>query len=526
MDTEKAIMSGRDSSHTQGRDYPQRKVLSNTTTPIARRTWLRIILFGFGAGYWASFLLWTIQEQKRPSPTFLDESNCMPDVPLLSKSKASFLGASSTSLSSSSKNPSLTSNGGDKIQQEFQEPPTPRQPLMKESSPHKIAKNATTLNASVPLVSNNKEDKKERKPPSPTWWKRFVPSLANAWQPRSVDSWCSTLEQHPPTPFLLGRGEVAEGMIYIKTYKASSSTCEGIAWSIAHHVGQRQRNKLSASTTTTTSSVVTPVCKAYTRHEFADNRMHARRHPTQSLLWTFVRNPAARDLSHVYHFEIGRLHRTDMTSLDIRRQIQTRIKGRQTRYLIPTKTSRAPLWPLHELRKNKTELISYMKSEIFENYDFLGLTERMTDSLAVMVLLWDLQPQDVVVLNSKRSGGFDDGGHNDTCTVIPKAVMTPELQEYFETKHPLWNADVLLYHAANASLQMTIDALGRDRVQHMAETIKRLQQRAQDLCLGEAFFPCSANGTFQLELAEQSCYVQDAGCGHECVDRVLSAAAG
>lgn len=375
---------------------------------------------------------------------------------------------------------------------------------------------------SPPLVAPKK---KERKPLDPTWWIRYVSRLARIWQPRSVDSWCGTLEPDPPTPYLLYSKQVAEGMIYIKMYKASSSTCEGIALSIAHHVGRRQRQKhaLAGQQQRQRQQATPAVCIAYTRHEFANNRMHARRHPSKSLLWTFVRNPAARDLSHIYHFEIGRNHRTGMTSSDILKHIQTNIKGRQTRYLVPAKTSPAPLWPVHELKKNRTEVVMYMKDEIFVNYDFIGLTERMTESLAVMVLLWDLQPEDVIVLNSKRSGGFDDGGgHNHTCTVIPKAVMTPELEEYFEYRHSLWNADVLLYHAANASLEMTIDSLGRDRVQNMAQTIERLQNIAQEKCLDEAKFPCSPDGVYQPKLAEQSCYVQDAGCGHECVDRVLS----
>lgn len=448
-------------------------------------------------------LLWTIEhhQQAQAPPLQIDTSNCdAEDSSFLSKSKSSQHVRESKSQAALE----VQHQGGTLAA--AQEPSTP--------------KNTTIVDASAP-AGKNADNKKGRKPPSPTWWKRYVPNLARAWQRRSIDSWCGTLEPDPPTPFLLRHEEVAEGMIYIKTYKASSSTCEGIAWSIAHHVGQRQRQR--ALPLSSANASMPFVCRAYTRHEFADNRMHARRHPTRSLLWTFVRNPAARDLSHIYHFEVGRKQRTDMTSWHIKKLIQTKIKGRQTRYLVPAKTSRAPLWPVHELRKNRTELIEYMNSSIFDNYDFIGLTERMTESLAVMVLLWDLQPRDVIVLNSKRSGGFDDGGHNDTCFVIPKAVITPELKNYFETMYPLWNADMLLYNAANVSLQLTIDALGHDRVLSVAKTIERLQRQAQELCLDEAYFPCSVNGTFQPKVAEQSCYVQDAGCGHDCVDRALAA---
>jgi hypothetical protein len=398
---------------------------------------------------------------------------------------------------------------------------------IKAAPPNAAASSSVIAVADDPKNEQRNTTTNQKHPPSPTWWKRYVARLARVWTPRSVESWCM-IEPDPPTPFLLYSKQVAEGMIYIKTYKASSSTCEGIAWSIAHHVGRRRQEQKAVSAgqpekASDAAAAADAVCRAYTRHEFADNRMHARRDPAKSLLWTFVRNPAARDLSHIYHFEIGRKNRTSMTSMDIQKQIQAHIKGRQTRYLVRAKTSRAPLWPLHELKRNRTDLVMYMKDEIFVNYDFIGLTERMTESLAVIVLLWeDLQPQDVIVLNSKRSGGFDDGGNNQTCTAIPKADMTPELQEYFEYRHQLWNADVLLYHAANASLQMTIDSLGRERVQQMAQIIEALQQTAQERCLDEANFPCSPEGVYQPELAETSCYVQDAGCGHDCVDRVLS----
>jgi hypothetical protein len=267
------------------------------------------------------------------------------------------------------------------------------------------------------------------------------------------------------------------------------------------------------------------MCPAWTRHEFANHHMQARRHPTQSLLWTFVRHPSSRDISHIYHFEIGRREKI-FTDEDIQRKIQGQIMGLQSRYLVPIKTRPTPLWPRHELRKNRTKVINILKTQIFDNYDFVGLTERMSESLACMVLLWDLQPPDVIVLNAKRSGGYDDGGgdgKNHTCTKIPTVPpMTPQLATYFETRHPIWNADFLLYNAVNASLELTMDVLGRDRVHSMARTIERLQQIAQETCEGQANFPCSPDGVFQPQLAEQSCYVQDSGCGHECIHRTLA----
>jgi hypothetical protein len=114
-----------------------------------------------------------------------------------------------------------------------------------------------------------------------------------------------------------------------------------------------------------------------------------------------MRYPSAWDLSHVYHFEIG-WEQCAMDDQEIIHLIKTRLKGRQTRYFLVPPKGRALLWPRNGLRKNATEVLLYWNQTVLQNYDFLGVTECMAESHAVMVLLWDLQPHDVVVLSSKN----------------------------------------------------------------------------------------------------------------------------
>jgi len=367
-----------------------------------------------------------------------------------------------------------------------------------------------TIEQNDPPPQEDSPPNRKKKPADPNWYRKHIPSLTRTWNTQSPERWC-VREEDPPTPWTLQRGDdTAQGLLYIKSYKTGSSTCEGIAWNIAHHVGKRL---FSGQHT----------CRAYSRHEFANLRHHARKDPHHALLWSFVRHPAKRDLSHVNHFLIGREGRTfdAETTVGIPQYIEGKVKGRQTRLLVPKKTSAAPLWPRHELRKDRKQVIQLLNETVMWNYDFLGVTERMDESLAVMVLLWQLKPEDVIVLDSKRSGGYDDGGYNDTCKVIPKVEMTPILEEYVVNRHPIWNADYLLYYAANASLDRTIDGLGRQPVEDMVRRIRSMRQMAEKECLAEAVFPCSADGVFQPIKAEKSCYVQDAGCGHACIDRVL-----
>jgi hypothetical protein len=78
-----------------------------------------------------------------------------------------------------------------------------------------------------------------------------------------------------------------------------------------------------------------------------------------------------------------------------------------------------------------------------------------------------------------------------------------------------------LWDAVNLSLDRTIQRLGVERVQKTILDIQSLRRSAEKHCQAKAYFPCSDTGQPQFKLAEQSCYVQDAGCGHKCVDKVM-----
>ena len=84
------------------------------------------------------------------------------------------------------------------------------------------------------------------------------------------------------------------------------------------------------------------------------------------------------------------------------------------------------------------------------------------------------------------------------------------------------NADYLLYAAANRSLDLTIDALGRDLVEYQVNNLRRLQAMAETHCINSTYFPCSSNGTLQSRMSDMDCYWRDMGCGHNCIDRILS----
>ena len=71
------------------------------------------------------------------------------------------------------------------------------------------------------------------------------------------------------------------------------------------------------------------------------------------------------------------------------------------------------------------------------------------------------------------------------------------------------------------SLDLTINKLGKSNVERIVSIIEELQTVAESKCQQQAIFPCSSDGTNQKWKAKDSCYVQDAGCGHECVTQAL-----
>jgi hypothetical protein len=156
-------------------------------------------------------------------------------------------------------------------------------------------------------------------------------------------------------------------------------------------------------------------------------------------------------------------------------------------------------------------------------YDFLAVTERMDESLVVMKLLWDLHDEDVLVLPAKIAGGYEPQGGNANCSLTVKSFRSPAVEQYIAEEFDKDNMDYVYYAAANYSLDKTINMLGREKVAAEVERHRALQRLVNAQCASEAFFPCSAEGKLQNKESQQSCYYQDAGCGHACVNRVVAA---
>ena len=290
------------------------------------------------------------------------------------------------------------------------------------------------------------------------------------------------------------RSPATEGFLYVKEMKTGSSTVSGVALRIALQAARRQGSGHE-------------ICKARFDHTYA-YQMFAKRDRTKSFLWTIIREPTSRASSQFFHFEVSR-KKTEPTDV----KFQDYLKNDIT-------------FDNHYFQT--LSLVDYMGVEneanftnnILEEYDFIGITERLNESLVVLSMLLKLELTDILYLSSKENGSFDYGG-TDKCTYITPTYISPGMKEYF-SKDEQWKmrtlGDHVLYRAAHRSLDMTIEKLGRGNVTIKVEEFNRLQAKVQEECLSSVTFPCDSGGRRNYA---NSCVWMDSGCGNQCIDSLV-----
>ena len=186
-----------------------------------------------------------------------------------------------------------------------------------------------------------------------------------------------------------------------------------------------------------------------------------------------------------------------------------------------------------EIEDNKNSSITTTAVDrIINGYDFLAVNERMDESLVVLAMLAQIPLADVVVFSSKVSGDYATHGTEFRgyvgCMKVTKKWTTPKIDEYIAGDYRIVNKDdYLLYNAAQRSLDKTIDALGRQRVEENVKLLKSLQQQNVEQCATKVTMRCPepedpGMKRKHIRLAGRSCYFNDIGCGHACTEEVLS----
>ena len=334
---------------------------------------------------------------------------------------------------------------------------------------------------------------------------KLASRIARAY-PCKKQSWCV---EYPRK-----RDGTWQGIILVKLPKGASSTSAGVALRIGdrHNCSAVQWNHRMAS----------------------DYRDHAE----GSLLFTTIRDPSSRAVSRVFFSHISRFQHLQRNTEKILMEklpsatnpqfgtVSAGQGGFQLRYTSLEKIPPYSAWDesLPEQVLDPTRVVEHVM-QTFYNYTMMLVTERMDESLVALALILGIDVGDVLVQVSKVSGtsNYFYLRPKQICYAIVKTSVPSNVQSFLDSNQ--WRAmnygDFLLHAVANQSLDLTVASLQPEFDTAMVR-YQALMALVREQCPAETAFPCSADGEPQLELAEESCYKKDAGCGHRCVDRVIA----
>jgi hypothetical protein len=376
-------------------------------------------------------------------------------------------------------------------------------------------------------------------------------SMARAYGDKSQEMICSfvplTQKKSWRTKFFAG---IPKGLFLNKVPKTASTVLTAVNIRIARRLGARINIALEkeegASSSLSSSSKKqhnnNNVCAHYDTHCHGNApSFFGDRSPTRSFLWGSLRDPASRAMSRIFferfskHNKDAKLARDEVILRDLKEDhdrhygtVSAGQGGFQTQYLALEDMEEWSTWSKsYPTLVQRPDLLEERVQKIVNDYDFLALTERLEESLVVLQLLLGLPLGDILSMSSKVSGEsyyFHQTRPKDpgTCVPIQKPFRTPAIEAYVTSDE--WYAanyaDYVLYAAANTSLDMTIERLGKDRLDRSLQQFRHAQNLVAERCRDEIFPPCSPNGKVQTKKSERNCYQKDQGCGYRCIDKV------
>jgi hypothetical protein len=293
------------------------------------------------------------------------------------------------------------------------------------------------------------------------------------------------------------RQPATNGFLFMKLVKTGGSTAAGVAMRIAKRTAKRENKKFW-------------ICRGRWDHSWAFKMLKDRRRD-ESFTWTLLREPTKRAISQFFHFEVSR-ENTSSSDESFQKYLSSSRNAKIQRNFYLKILSLQRVVPTDDTAP-------FTINSILSEYDFIGITERMDESMVTLMMLLDLPMGDILYLNAKGNGGYDDGAHRGMCYYIHPSYVSPGMSSFFES--PQWlemtKWDRLLYQAANRSLDLTIDRLGRDRFNKNLREFRYMNKVAQDRCLPLNVFPCTSTGQHNKN---ESCLWSDSGCGYKCLDQV------
>eukprot|EP00522_Entomoneis_paludosa_P011089 CAMPEP_0172440380 /NCGR_PEP_ID=MMETSP1065-20121228/1011_1 /TAXON_ID=265537 /ORGANISM="Amphiprora paludosa, Strain CCMP125" /LENGTH=437 /DNA_ID=CAMNT_0013189173 /DNA_START=107 /DNA_END=1417 /DNA_ORIENTATION=- len=354
---------------------------------------------------------------------------------------------------------------------------------------------------------------------------------------------------YPGEPHLMDLSPAHEGFLFQRPMKVGSTTMVGVVLRLAHSRSPWLKDDKKRGRK----------CKNRAMHGSALSMEYDKRDRSKSFLFSLLRHPTKRIISEFFHFYVG-THNVEPTDKNFLSYV-TMIKN-QHKYVNDlrlknytekisklsllnsflemngfateadyrraanknTENGRRLKWLRDEYMEygtsepNMTEVVR----DIVNGYDFLAVTERMDESLVVMQMLLNLTTKEILYTHSRGSGTFSNGPRERPCIFIPRSFVTPGMQKYFESDE--WQrvirGDLLLYKAANESLDRTIEALGPKEFQRNLQALKQGLKLAEDNCKGGRVVTLCNEGGEAIPFVNNTCYIWGEACDHECINEL------
>lgn len=297
------------------------------------------------------------------------------------------------------------------------------------------------------------------------------------------------------------KNATAEGLLFVREKKTGSSTLAGTFLRLAHRKGDE-------------INVNRGPCKMRIDHQSAQKMLYHKRTKNKSFLMSLLRHPTQRAISSFFHFSVSQF-KTEPTDSNFQSYL-LQTEGIRNYY-----TSDLTMLPV-----DFTEDPNKVVQEIIDGYDLIGITERMDESLVVMKMLLGLETADILYMSAKRGGSFTAAPPPLYCIYLVPAFLTEGMQDFFASD--VWldimKYDLLLYRAANKSLDNTIDALGREEFEKQLKEFREVLAVAQTICESETVYRCDKTGTYVGNM-NSTCLLWDIGCGYHCLNQFYNPSA-
>eukprot|EP00039_Didymoeca_costata_P002412 m.60021 g.60021 ORF g.60021 m.60021 type:complete len:384 (+) comp11288_c0_seq2:367-1518(+) len=287
-------------------------------------------------------------------------------------------------------------------------------------------------------------------------------------------------------------------LVYIKIPKCGSTTVAGIA----RHVGH-SRGLQGIMTDFRQEQGALQGCRVFSDHEHL-SELPIKNDINTALVFSFLREPRSRMLSSIKE----KKGRHNVTIIATEKQLHLCLKAdgegrQQQKFLKNALTIESNMMSLYVDIVHRLTLSVQNKS--FNRHrpiHFIGLLERLNESLVALAMLANLNLTDVLYLNALKVSSEDPRKTLEPHT-IERAQKITNSDEFRDINQ----LDFRLYEWANQSLQLTIDSL-------QPQFSKTLAQFEHMLSVVQTACPPRH---YSAKEKRKHCYFQNMGCGYPCL---------